>query len=162
MGGVDAPPATYLGVNVSARVVYFGVVSDGQLDLDDPAERVEPSGELDDARRIDDVRVRVRQEIRRLRPACLGVMRPRRYSGWKWSDAFERATLEAAVMMAAVDEGTKCDVVRAEDAARAVPAAPTKVVEQAADSWGVAPTAQWKERVWAFATAMALAKGVAE
>jgi hypothetical protein len=162
MGGADAPLTTYLGINVSARVVYFGVARDGQLVLDDPAERVEPSAELDDARRIDDVRVRVRQEIRRLQPVCLGVMRPRRYSGWKWSDAFSRATLEAAVMMAAVDEGAKCDVVRAEDAARAVPAAPSKVVEQAADRWGVNPTAQWEERVWAFATAMALAGGVAE
>jgi len=149
---------TYLGINVSARVVYLGVVHGDRLVMDDPATRIEPSLELDVAHRLDDLRVRVRQEVRRLKPAAMGVMRPRRYAGWKWADAFERSTLEAAIMIAAVDENVPCTVVRAEDAASAVPAAPAKVVEQAAKRWEVEPQALWKDRVWAYATAMALAK----
>ncbi len=156
VGGVNT--LVYLGINVAARVVYLGTVRGEQLGLDDPATRIEPSQELNIARRVDDVRVRVRQEIRRLKPVAIGMMRPRRYAGWKWADAFDRSTLEAAIMIAAVEEGVPCSVVRAEDAARAVPAAPTKVVEQAADRWGVEPQPQWKDRVWAYATAMALAK----
>jgi hypothetical protein len=150
-----------MGINVAARVIYLGVVRGDAPVLDDPAVRVAPSQDLDEAHRIDDVRVRIRQEIRRLRPAGVGLMRPRRYAGWKWTDAFERAGLEAAIMIAAVEESVACQVVRAEDAARAVPAAPTKVVEQAAQRWGIEPPAQWKERAWAYATAMALAKGTA-
>jgi hypothetical protein len=150
----------YLGVNVASGVAYLGVVrAPDQLMVDDPGDRVEPSASLGDAARLDDFRSRVQQELRRLKPAAVGVMRPRKYNGWMWSAAFNRATLEAAVMLAAVAEGVRCTIVRAEDAAKAVPAPPTKVVELAANRWGIEPTEHWKDRVWAFATAMALAKG---
>jgi Holliday junction resolvasome RuvABC endonuclease subunit len=160
-GGLSLDGASVcLGVNVAARVIYLGVVSDERPVIDDPATRIDPSAGLDLARRLDDIRARFRQEVRRLQPSAVGIMRPRLYSGWKWSAAFDRATLEAAIMLAAVEEQVPCTIVRAEDAAKAVPAAPTKVVEQAAISWGVEQQAQWKERVWAYATAMALAKGI--
>jgi len=128
--------SVYLGANVAARVIYLGVVRDEKPVVDDPATRIVPSAEFDLAYRLDDIRARFRQEIRRLQPCAIGVMRPRLYSGWKWSAAFDRATLEAAIMLAAVEEHVPCTIVRAEDAAKAVPAAPTKVVEQAATRWG--------------------------
>jgi len=157
--GVSAVGDVFVGVNVAGGVAYFGTVEPPErLLVGDPTDKLEPSANLRDAARLDEFRSRVQQEFRRLKPSAVGVMRPRKYSGWQWNAAFNRAILEAAVMLAAAGQGINCTIVRAEDAARAVPAPPTKVVEQAATKWNVEPTEHWKERVWAFATALALAK----
>jgi hypothetical protein len=151
----------YLGVSVSARVLYLGVVrAPDEFLLDDAAERIEPSAQLELDGRLGDVRDRLRDELRRLKPSRVGVTKTKKYSNWKFADAFDRVSLETAVILACVDEGIPCRIVRSEDAAKAVPAAVTKVEEQAADRWGVEPSKYWKHRVWAFATALAMAKGI--
>ena len=53
----------YLGVAVAARVLYLGCVrAPDELLLDDDAERIEPSSQLELDARLGDVRDRVRQD----------------------------------------------------------------------------------------------------
>jgi hypothetical protein len=152
----------HLGISVAGGAVYLGVVREpDELVLDDPAERIQPSAQLDLAAQLGDVRDRIRQELRRLQPAAAGVARTRKYTSWQYQAAFDRFSLETAAILACVDEEVSCRLVRGEDAAKAVPAPPTKVTERAHRQWDITPMAYWKERVWAFATAMALAKGIA-
>jgi hypothetical protein len=157
---VDEEKRTYLGIAVARGAVYLGVVREpDELLLDDLAERIQPSAQLELDAQLGDVRDRVRQELRRLKPAAVGVARTRKYMNWKYQPAFDRFSLEAAAILACVDAGVPCRMVRGEDAAKAVPAPPSQIAEHALQNWSITPTAYWKDRVWAFATAMALAKG---
>lgn len=153
----------FLGVNVVRGVAYFGAVDHRGLPmLHDELECVRPTEQLGDAERLDEFRKRVGQEIRRLNPAEVGVLRTTKFSQWKFKDAWARFPLEAAVMLAATEERVPSRHIYAEDAARTAGGDKSKISDLAAGTWGVAPTDRyWKERAPAFAAAVALAHGEA-
>ena len=138
----------FLGVNVSAGVLYLGVVrASGELVLVDEAERIQPSSQLALDSQLGDVRDRMRQELRRLRPVAVGIARTTKYNGWAYQSAFDKFSLETAALLACIDDDVPAQLVRGEDAARAVPAPKTRVVERAAEIWEIERTRYWKDRV---------------
>jgi hypothetical protein len=149
----------FVGINVSGGIAYLGVANaGGEVALDDPAPRIGPNAQLDVARRLEDFRSRIAQELRRIRPQAVGVARTRRYQRWGYQEAFDRFTLEAAVMLAAVQEGFPCRQVKQEDAARATKVPVTKIAEALPERLGIEPTPYWRDRSVAFATALTLAE----
>lgn len=147
-----------MGVHVAAGIAYLGVCRGEELDLLDPADRIEPSGQLDLDRRFEDFRARIGQEFRRIGPTAIGVARTRKFSQWKYKDAFARFGLEAVAMVAAAQEGIRCQLVAQEDAAKAACSPVTQLAEAMPARLGIKPTAAWEKRALAFASALALAK----
>jgi hypothetical protein len=144
---------------ISTGEAYFGLVSCPDVSvMDDPLEKVGLAGHLKGAEQLADFQARVAQELRRIRPIRVGVVRPRRYSGWVYKEAFARVAPEAAIMLACHDLGIEFHEVRAEDAASALMVPPTALPERAAERLGVKPPRRfWKHRAWAFAGAQYLA-----
>jgi hypothetical protein len=147
-----------LGIQVAARVLYFGVAMANNLAPDTGPPRLKPSDQLELAAQLGDVRDQVRSELRALAPAGVGVLRTTKFSQWKYKDAFGKFSLETAAILACVDEGVPVRLVTAEEAASAVPASRANLPAQALKAWGISPKPPyWNDRAWAIATAAALA-----
>jgi hypothetical protein len=156
-----ASKSVHLGVHVAAGVAYFGAADAEMLHVSDPLEKIEPTGQLPAAARLRDFRDRFAQELHRLAPASVGVIRTTRFSRWTFAEAWDRFSLEAVMLLAASNERVPSQHVVAEDAARTVPCLPKDIAARAAQAWGVTKTRYWKQRAPAFAAALALARGEA-
>lgn len=159
-GMSDAP---FFGIHVSAGVVYLGLVNSGGTPmLEDPMECIRPSDQMDAANRLVDVRDRFVAELGRLRPAGVGVIRTTKFGNWSYKLAWGRFSLEAVVLVASADASIAAQIVVAEDAAKTIPCAVSRIAESAAAGWALEQTPRyWDKRAPAFAAARALALGVA-
>lgn len=99
-----------LGVSIAGGVLYLATLSneetpDGVLGApaSDP-RRIMPSGSLSDEKRILDVRDRVRQDIRSIRPDAVALVSTRQYAGLQYRNALSRITAHSAVMIACAEE----------------------------------------------------------
>ena len=147
-----------LGVSVRGGRAYFALVRCPNVPLlDDPLDRITPTEQGDHPAVLANFRDRVVQELRRIRPRAVGVGFTRKYQQWTAEEAFTRFTLDAAVMLAAVDLNIDCQRVSEEDAARAVGVPPKDLPERAPGALGVAKTKYWKDRAWALAVALHVA-----
>ena len=154
---VDGPPV-YLGIQIASGVAYLGVVrEDGEVLVDDPADRIRPNAQLDEASLYENFRARVGQELRRLQPAVVGVARTRKYSQWTMADATKRFGLEASAMIAAAQEGIECRLVTQEEAVKTVKAPIPRLTDVLPERLGIEPTPYWKDRAVAFLVAAHLA-----
>jgi hypothetical protein len=154
--GHDEP--VYVGINIASGGAYFGAVQGPDVVLtDDQADRILPNEELDYPVRLEDFRARVAQELRRLRPASVGLARTRMFKNWTMSSATTRFGFEAAAMLAAVQEGFPCLLVRQEDAARSAGVPTDRMIEMLPEALGIEKTRYWKERSIAFMVARHLA-----
>jgi hypothetical protein len=160
---MNAAPSkpVHLGVHVTAGVAYFGTAQGEIILADDPLEKIEPTAQLPVGMRLRDFRDRFGQELRRLQPASVGVIRTTKFSQWTFADAWGRFSLEAIVLLAASDEKVPSQHVVAEDAARTVPCRPKDIAARSAQAWGVPKMRYWKQRAPAFAAGLALARGEA-
>jgi hypothetical protein len=157
--GNAGPSEKVLGVSVRGGQAYFALVCcpatpllAGELD------RITPSTQGVHATQLGNFRDRVSQELRRIQPGAVGVGFTRKYNNWAAEDAYTRFTLDAAVMLAAVDLNIECVRVSEEDAARAIGVPPKDLSARAAGALGVTPTKYWKERAWALAVALHVAQ----
>jgi hypothetical protein len=147
-----------VGVSVRGGRAYFAAVRcpDTVL-IDDPLDRIAPAAQGEHAAVLANFRDRVSQEFRRLRPRAIGIGFTRKYQQWTAEDAFTRFTLDAAVMLAAVDLNIPCSRVREEDAARAVGLPPNMLAQAASAKLAITRTKYWNDRAWAIAVAIAIA-----
>jgi hypothetical protein len=87
--------------------------------VDDPSlRRVQPSEFMAPADRLHDFWARFRQLLRGRRPQQVVVLHTRSYQNWAYNDAFKRASLEAAVMVAARVEDISYELITQERTAR--------------------------------------------
>jgi hypothetical protein len=152
-----------LAVNLVGGTAYCAVVSStGEL-LADALERIELAEGLMPAEQLADFAARFRQELSRLGPVAVGVINTRKYSGWKYADAWRRVTLEAAVMMTVAEASTgnrpvHYTLVKQETMAKAVEIPLAKLNEVATDRWGDQVTKYRKDRFPAVVGAMGLVR----
>lgn len=158
MAKVDQDQPVYVGINIASGGAYLGAVRCPDAILtDDQADRILPNEELDYPARLEDFRARVGQELRRLQPAGVGLARTRMFKNWTMSSATVRFGFEAAAMLAAVQEGFPCFVVRQEDAARSAEVPMERMIELLPKALGIEKTRYWKDRSVAFMVARHLA-----
>lgn len=158
MAKVDQEQPIYVGINIASAGAYLGAVQcPDEVLIKDQADRILPNDELDYPARLEDFRARVAQELRRLQPAGVGLARTRMFKNWTMSSATARFGFEAAAMLAAVQEGFPCSLVRQEDAARSAEVPIKRMVELLPKTLGIEKTPYWKERSVAFMVARHLA-----
>ena len=149
---------TVLGVHIAAGTAYLARVdAGGQVVLDGP-DRLVPSKHLTDATQLRDFADRFAQELRRLSTVAVGVVHPRLYS-WKYSDAFVRVSLEAAIMLRAAEADVHYACVKQEAAARAVGVPLPKLSSALAAKYGISAPPLWSQRCLAVLAAAAVARG---
>jgi hypothetical protein len=155
---MDGEGEVYVGINIASGAAFLGAVRcPDQVLLDDGADRILPSEELDLPRRLEDVRARLAQELRRLQPAAVGVARTLKFKQWSMSAATTRFGLEATAMLAAVQEDIPCMLVRQEDAARSAGVPLKRAEELLPGALKIEKTLYWKDRAPAFMVARHLA-----
>jgi hypothetical protein len=148
----------FVGINIAGGAAYLGVVrAPEEILVSDQGDRILPNDGLDRPLRLEEFRVRLAQEMRRLQPAKVGIARTRMFKNWTMKAASNRFGFEAAAMLAAVQEGFPCELVRQEDAAKAVGVPIERVPELLPDAIGISKTPYWKDRATAFLIARFLA-----
>lgn len=155
---MDGEGEVYVGINIASGAAFIGAVRcPDQVLLDDGADRILPNEDLDYPRRLEDFRARLAQELRRLRPAAVGIARTLKFKQWSMSEATTRFGFEAAAMLAAVQEDIPCELVRQEDAAPSCEVPLKRAAELLPDALGIEKTPYWKDRSVAFMVARHLA-----
>jgi hypothetical protein len=147
----------FVGVNIASGCAYLGVCCGSEVLVGDGADLVMPNSQLTDGLRLEDFRARLSQELRRLHPRAVGIARARKYNNWTMANATTRFGLEAAVLLAAVQEGFDGRIVTQEEAARGVGVPVTKIADKLPGCLGIEPTPHWNERATAFLIARHLA-----
>jgi hypothetical protein len=147
-----------MGVNIAAGKVYLGAVDcPNVLLLDDPAARLELAQHLDPAMALRDLATRFVEELRRLRPTAVAVVHPRRYMGWVYREAFNRVSLETAVMIAAAEQRVKFESIKQELVSKATETPLKGFPAKLAARLGITQPILWNDRALAFGAALALA-----
>jgi hypothetical protein len=131
--------------------------------FDDPLERLELAQSLAGAEQVADFAARFKQEVRRIRPAAVGVVYPRRYSNWKYADAFRRVSMETAIMLGVAELSTPARPiayvqVKQDPMAKALGIPLPKFGEKAKAQWGHGVPRYQKDRLYAVAAAVYLAQ----
>lgn len=107
-----------LGVHVAGTKVFLALrKADGSLRDSPDLQREILTGYANQADVLYDFFVRFRQLIRGCGAGVVAFLHTRSYQGWSYSDAFVRASLQSAVMMASSSEAIRYVLVRREDAA---------------------------------------------
>lgn len=146
-------------MNIVAGTSYLALVEAPKSPVLDAAERLVPAKNLAGAARLRDFHDRFLQELRRLKPAVLAVVHTRAAAGWVYAQAFDRISLEAAMMLAASEAGVRCESVGQEASAKAVGVPLPKLQEKLAGALGIESGKYWKERCLAVAGAVAAIQG---
>ena len=92
-----------------------------------------------------------------MQPTAVGVARTLKFKQWSMSAATTRFGLEAAAMLAAVQEDFSCTLVRQEDAARSAGVPLKRAEELLPAALQIEKTRYWKDRAPAFMVARHLA-----
>ena len=153
-----------LGVHIAAGTAYFGIVvcPDDPL-YDDPLERIQFAAGANLPEQVSDFSARVKQELRRIRPHAVGVVFPKLYAQWKYTDAFRRVSIETAILLAAEELSTPAQPIEfvqvKQDAMAKTLGIPLPKMETVGSNRWPGVTRYRKERVYAFAAATTLAAG---
>jgi len=151
--------AKIVGINIVAGEAWVGVVEcpDVML-LKDPLTRLARAKHLPSADALHDFANRFREQLRRIQPVAVGVANTRRYSGWPYAEAFNRVTLEAAIMLATSAEEVPFVSVKQEAVFKAIEIPYENFPKRAAEQLGIDPPTNWNNRALAFGAALTLAK----
>jgi hypothetical protein len=153
-----------LGVHLAAGVAYLALVDgpDGRFAPDKSVEKIEPSDSLVDGTRLNDFSDRFVQLVRNLSVHVVAVAHPRMYGGWAYTDAFERVSLEATIMLGLKSVGVEYRSVKqsVEVARQAGIAQPdSKAITRGLDAVVARSSVKhWAERSPALLVALAVAK----
>ena len=156
-----------LGVHVQAGVMYFGVVEPSTSDelLGSPvlstSARLLPNKSLPPSDRAGDVYSRLAQDLRAIKPDVVAMLETRKYTDWKYSDAFDRIFLITVLQLACHELGIRYEDVKTEPVGRFVkrPAKDLKLLEFTAFGLPKSPTYWTTGRAKAFAVAATVAAG---
>lgn len=151
-----------LALNIAAGNVYGAVVACPDTLEPDALERLQLAEGLEPAERLADFAARFRQDLRQIAPIAVGVVNTRRYSNWVYAHAFERVSVEAAIMLTVVETSTTASpiaykLIKQESMAKAAQIPLSKLVEVATERWGDQVTRFRNDRLPAVVGAMALA-----
>ncbi len=109
----------------------IAIVIDGDgRPVPDELDRLEPASHGTTAERHRDLMLRLRQHLRRLRPLCVAIYGTAKNAQWKYNDLRPRVLAEAAVMLAASEEGVPVIEVSPHQAGRVVGAPHSKVPDR--------------------------------
>jgi hypothetical protein len=159
----DTSTPCMLGVHIAAGTAYLAVVACPDTPLyDDPLERIQLAAGASLPEQVADFSGRFKQELRRIRPAAVGVVFPKLYSQWKYSAAFTRVSVETAIILAVEELSTPAHAIKfvqvKQDAmAKKVGIPLPKMASEGKKRWAGISRYQ-AERVYAFAAATALAE----
>lgn len=161
------PEPRSLGIHIAAGCAYAAVAEgpEGVL-FDDPLERLELARSLAGADQLADFSARFKQEVRRIKPCTVGVVYPKLYSNWKYSDAFRRVAIETAIMLGVSELSTPARPiayvqVKQDSMAKALEIPLPKFSERAKARWGDGVPRYQKDRLYAVAAAAYLAQEAA-
>ena len=147
-------------MHVVGQLVYLALRSPlGALDDDPDLRRTEQSGYMDAADALYDFLQRFQQRLRERRPRRVAFLHTRRYGNWAYGEAFRRASLESAVMIASRAASIPYSLVRQEDVAAklSLPMRNAKDLAVAAARLHPGKPLYWAERSLAYAAAVTAA-----
>jgi hypothetical protein len=151
-----------LGLHVAGAHVYLALrTSGGGLDDREDRRRIDPSEFMDPADSLRDFYQRFQQLVRECCPGQVALLHTRNYQPRSYSEAFRRASIEAAVMIAATGEGRRYSLVRQEDAARMLSLPTHWTAGQLAEASAALIDSRpryWAQRALAFAAATTLSR----
>jgi hypothetical protein len=95
------------GINVKSGLVHVAVVEPAAELLGSPVSgircRIAPGEGLQGAERLDDLKIRIRQELQTGRVETIGLVETRAHGGWTYRQAYDRITAICAVMAASTE-----------------------------------------------------------
>jgi len=142
---------------VTGRKVYLAFrTALGTLDDNPDLRRADPSEYMDAADALYDFCRRFQQRLRECHPAQVAFLHTRNYQPKSYSEAFKRASIESAVMIAARAESITYRLVRQEDVAADLSLPPrwrAKDLAEAAAQLQPNKPLYWGERSLAYAAA---------
>ena len=150
-----------LGLHVKGGVLNYGLL-DGQVGdadslnlVDGAPERLSADCGLVGARQLADLADRFGQDLRSMSANCVALLATRKYAQWKYSEACDRISRIAIVMLACDRNGVEFREVKTEVVARAVGVPATEIARVKPTRVGLAAaTKYWTTgRAEAFAAA---------
>lgn len=102
----NADEGRVLALNLAGGIAYCAVAVPPDQLVADALVRIELAEGLEPAPQLVDFAARFRQELNRLRPLAVGIVQTQKTNNWVFSQAWRRATVEAAVMMTVADAST--------------------------------------------------------
>lgn len=159
----DTEPARpVVGVHLRGGDAYLAVVDPPELLRDEqPLRRLQRSPYMDPADALADVYGRARQLLRGLAPAEVALLHTRAYRNWAYSEAFQRASMESALMLAARTEGVGYVLVKQEEAAATLGCAAPQLGARALTLRAGPAPLYWRDRSLAYAAAIHLRRSAA-
>jgi hypothetical protein len=112
----EPPTGRVLGVHVAGSTAYLAFRAEGSLEDHHDLRRIEPSQYMGSAEALYDFCQRFQQLLRECQPSLVAFLHTRNYQPNSYADAFKRASIESAVMIATRAVNVSYTLVRQEDA----------------------------------------------
>jgi len=142
---------------VAGQKVYLALRTEGTLEDHHDLRRIEPSQYMGSAEALYDFCQRFQQLLSECQPSLVAFLHTRKYQPNSYADAFKRASIESAVMIAARAVNVCYTLIRQEDAATelGLPAR-WKAPELTEAAMKLLPTQPlyWRDRSLAYAAAV--------
>lgn len=154
----EPPTERVLGVHVAGHKVYLALRTEGTLEDHHDLRRTEPSQYMGSAEALYDFCQRFQQLLRECRPSLVAFLHTRNYQPKSYAEAFKRASIESAVMIAARAVNVSYTLVRQEDAATELGLSgrwKAQELTEAAMKLLPAQPPYWRDRSLAYAAAVA-------
>lgn len=156
-----------LGLNVASGILYYAAVRPPRpgggedalvAEVPDAPDRLLMSASLEGAAQLADFKQRFAQDLSALRPARVGLLATRSYSGWVYRQAVARIGPISAVMLACEEAGVPYVELKTEAVGKAValPAKDLDALPHSTAGFAARPTYWAAGRAAAFAVAAAL------
>lgn len=158
-GGKAASPAKHrprvLGVNISDGTAYLAIIEVSGKPRLELADRVVAEREGDDADRLARFAGDIGRVLASTQIGVVAIARPERYTGWIYSEAFERVSLETCIVLAAQARGVRYESVGQNHAANVIGLPLARVNELLSSRLGIPKTKAWSDRWPALLVALA-------
>lgn len=153
--GPIVPRPRVLGVNISEGAAYLAVVEVSGKPRLELADRVVAERDLDDADRLAQFAGDIGRVLASTQIGVVAVARPERYTGWSYTEAFDRISLETCIVLAAQARGMRYESVGQNHAANVIGLPLDRVNELLSSRLGIPKTKAWSDRWPALLVALA-------
>jgi hypothetical protein len=157
--GASARPIVHrprvLGVNISEGTAYLAVVEVSGTPRLELADRVVAERDLDDADRLARFAGDIGRVLASTQIGVVAVARPERYTGWSYTEAFDRISLETCIVLAAQARGMRYESVGQNHAANVIGLPLDRVNQLLSSRLGIPKTKAWSDRWPALLVALA-------
>jgi hypothetical protein len=144
-----------LGVNISDGTAYLAIVEPSGKPRFELADRVVADREVDDADRLARFAGDFGRVLASTQVGVVAIARPERYTGWTYSEAFDRVSLETCIVLAAQARGVRYESVGQNHAANVIGFPLARVNELLSTRLGIPKTKAWADRWPALLVALA-------